>query len=93
MRDYFIEKCFYAKYLYPHLVVIMIKGEHAVLLYASFFTRLNQVFHRTLVDSSLFSVSHETLRTKPRLTASEACHRLALIEGQKENRTLEKTRG
>ena len=30
---------------------------------------------------------------KPRLTVSEACHRLAPIEGQKENRNLGKTRG
>jgi len=39
----------------------------------------------------LFSIEHQ-LRwiLKPRLIASEACHRLALSEGQKENKNEEK---
>ena len=37
------------------------------------------------VSEKVLSVLNDVMNLKPRLIASEACHRLALSEGQKEN--------
>ena len=54
------------------------------------FTTLPHTFSAKIL-AKILTVFIDT--SKPKLTVSEACHRLAPIEGQKENRTLEKTRG
>jgi len=60
--------------------------ETAILVAVFSLVYLSEVFSPEFFSAKVLTVSNAVIKLKPRLTASEACHRLVPIEGQKETK-------